>query len=353
MSMKQPKKIVVTAEEVALTPTRKTTPRNVTKIPAATVVNPENIQTVSAHTQVMELDPQSLEEGVTFIQVNELGEVAAIDSSLLSQDIAIQITGDDSSANATPLDANTIAIAAAPENPEVTEVSEPPEPPPEDQDLDPQSYVIQPPDSYRREILEIIHTNLVKNSEKYADLAIFCSDGVAWTSKLILSSASPFVKDLLLDVPNLDDTCLVIPHMTKLEFITFQNALFSKDDTQPGDMYSVIKGCEMLCIDLEEQMTVLSNPGEEPPLVEYRTMLSNPFENKRVLKSLGYVPQDGFSESSNTNNSDIMKNIGSVLKVLDDNIKCNDCNRNFFDTSALERHQKLMHSSYSIGKLVR
>ena len=106
------------------------------------------------------------------------------------------------------------------------------------------SYVIQypAPDNHRQEILEFVERVLIKESEKYADLAIFCSDGIAWSSKLILASASSFVKDLLSSVPNIDDTCLVLPHMTKVEFLTFQSALFSKDETQQSDMYSVIKG---------------------------------------------------------------------------------------------------------------
>ena len=106
------------------------------------------------------------------------------------------------------------------------------------------SYVIQypAPDNHRQEILEFVERVLIKESEKYADLAIFCSDGIAWSSKLILASASPFIKDVLSSVPNNDDTCLVLPHMTKVEFLTFQSALFSKDETHQTDMYSVIKG---------------------------------------------------------------------------------------------------------------
>ena len=106
------------------------------------------------------------------------------------------------------------------------------------------SYVIQypAPDNHRQEILEFVERVLIKESERYADLAIFCSDGIAWSSKLILASASPFIKDVLSSVPNNDDTCLVLPHMTKVEFLTFQSALFSKDETHQTDMYSVIKG---------------------------------------------------------------------------------------------------------------
>ena len=55
----------------------------------------------------------------------------------------------------------------------------------------------------------------------------------------------------------------------------------------------------------------------------------------------------------NVDGSDIIKDIGPVLKVLEDNIKCEQCNRNFYDHVSLDKHMKLMHSTYSIDKLVR
>ena len=94
MSTEAPKakKIVITPEEVAMTPTRKIAPR-VPKTSTASVAS----TSASQQPQVLELDYQSLEaggSGVTFIQVNDSGEVSTIDGSLLDQDsIAIQITG--------------------------------------------------------------------------------------------------------------------------------------------------------------------------------------------------------------------------------------------------------------------
>merc|ERR1719510_839492 len=81
--------------------------------------------------------------------------------------------------------------------------------------------------------------------------------------------------------------------------------------------------------------------------------MANPFEKKRILKSLGYLPADGFSENLKIDDSDIMKGIGAVLHVLEDSINCTECSRSFFDEDALERHHKVMHSSYTIDKLVK
>ena len=99
-----------------------------------------------------------------------------------------------------------------------------------------------------------------------------------------------FLKDILLSIPNPDDTCLVMPHMTKSEFLTLQEALFAPDESQPSEIqFPVIKGCELLCIDLEERIHIQSDTIEDAPIVEYANMIANPFKKKRVLKSLGYI----------------------------------------------------------------
>ena len=51
------------------------------------------------------------------------------------------------------------------------------------------------------------------------DLCVFCSDGVCWTSKLILAAASPPVRAALAATP--DDTCIILPDVTKAEFFAF------------------------------------------------------------------------------------------------------------------------------------
>ena len=207
----KPKKFVVTPEEVANTPTRQKSARS----------QPQQ--------QVLELEPLSNETTgvITYIPVNDVGEVSIIDG----QEFAIQITGDSEE----PSDQGHSAVLDGPITLTAASSGE--------------ELAIQPPhglDAYRRGLLDGIQANLTQRSEKYSDLAIFCNDGVVWSSKLILASASPFMKDLLLDVPNMDDTCLVLPSMTRLEFMTFQSAMFSKDDTpqttELSELHSVIKG---------------------------------------------------------------------------------------------------------------
>ena len=157
MSSEKPKKIVITPEEVANTPSRKPSGRKTNQ------------------TQVIELDPNATvtdaeNSGVTFIQVNELGEVSSIDGSILDQNIAIQI--DDNAANTGVLE-GTIALHEAP-----AEVDE-----------EATQYLIQSPETYRERCERSEHpssakfrrmTEMPENATKYCK---FCG---------ILRSSSEF-----------------------------------------------------------------------------------------------------------------------------------------------------------------
>ena len=96
-----------------MTPTRKITARGPKTSTTTTVVS----ASASQQPQVLELDYQNIEgSGVTFIQVNDSGEVSTIDGSLLGQDsIAIQITGDDPATNNEEVLDGPIAIEATEE----------------------------------------------------------------------------------------------------------------------------------------------------------------------------------------------------------------------------------------------
>ena len=60
---------------------------------------------------------------------------------------------------------------------------------------------------------------LIEDDDNGVDLCVFCSDGVCWTSKLILAAASPPVRAALATTP--DDTCIILPDVTKAEFFAF------------------------------------------------------------------------------------------------------------------------------------
>ena len=318
MSSSKLKKIVVTPEEVANTPSRRVASRP--KTPAQQVL------------EVTEAGDGG-GGGVTLIQVNELGEVAAVDGSILGPEIAIQITDE-----------------VTPENVVESEMIEGVDPtgvPEGDVAEESDNLVIQSPEDYKRKLLEDMYENLIKYTENYSDLPIFCSDGVIWSNKLLLSAASPFIKDLLLDVHLVDSTCLIIPHMTKKDFTTFQATIFSKEETLQSDMFSVIRGCEIFRIDSGEVSTEQDLKGDLPD-VDYANMIANPFEKKRIFRSLGYLTEN----NNNKENEPNLKGAGPVIRVFQDNFKCEECDRTFFDATAYENHQKAIHSSYSIDQLV-
>jgi hypothetical protein len=52
-------------------------------------------------------------------------------------------------------------------------------------------YVIQMPQNFRFALLKSISEN---NIDAYCDLPIFCTDGVVYSNKFLLSAASSFIK---------------------------------------------------------------------------------------------------------------------------------------------------------------
>ena len=64
---------------------------------------------------------------------------------------------------------------------------------------------------------------------------------------------SPLIKSLILglgsDSSNMD-TCLIIPELKKLEFVTFHRALFAKENDTNLDFFVLIKVAEVLGCEL-------------------------------------------------------------------------------------------------------
>ena len=133
MSSSKLKKIVVTPEEVANTPSRRVASRP--KTPAQQVL------------EVTEAGDGAGGGGVTLIQVNELGEVAAVDGSILGPEIAIQITDEVTPENVVESEMiEGVDPTGVPEG-DVTEESD--------------NLVIQSPEDYKRKLLEDMYENLI------------------------------------------------------------------------------------------------------------------------------------------------------------------------------------------------
>ena len=91
--------------------------------------------------------------------------------------------------------------------------------------------MIQSSESYKLDLLQRMIGG--ENMQKFADLVVFCNDGVAWTSKLLMSAASEMVREAFsqLDVLQGETTSIVLPDITKQEFNIF---CVNPDCTKPS-----------------------------------------------------------------------------------------------------------------------
>lgn len=246
------------------------------------------------------------DEGVTLIQVSGIGEVSTLD------------------------DGSTVSLLTMEEGGKQQEEEE-------QEEEEEVGYIIQSPENYKMSLLQTLQDETL--TEPYCDLAIFCHDGVAWSSRLLMAASSPMMKDVLSD----EESCVVIPSISRAEFAAFHSALFAKENDVVADMFAVIKVAEIVGINLG--MTAVAETPPELPGINYPAIMQNPFERRRINKAMMSIMEEG---ESNNNNK-----IYSVAQVLEDNIKCNVCKRTFVDTSSLEKHVWTLHSRKSLTTLLR
>ncbi len=64
---------------------------------------------------------------------------------------------------------------------------------------------------------------------RHLDLPVFCSDGAALSSRIVLAAASSWMRSLLAEAAVEDGACVILPEISRAEFATFHNALFAAD----------------------------------------------------------------------------------------------------------------------------
>ncbi len=104
-------------------------------------------------------------------------------------------------------------------------------------------YLLQSHPNYKLDLLQAMSADC---GETLFDLPVFCSDGPAFSSRVLLAAASPMMKGILSEFQGTTDSCLVIPELTRAEFITFQKAVFAKEGDIALDFITLIKVAETL-----------------------------------------------------------------------------------------------------------
>lgn len=76
---------------------------------------------------------------------------------------------------------------------------------------------------------------------------------VCWSNRLLLTAMSPMIKSLMSGLasdPSHVDTCLIIPELKRVEFMTFHRALFAGENDTQLDFFVLIKVAEILGCEL-------------------------------------------------------------------------------------------------------
>ena len=209
--------------------------------------------------------------------------------------------------------------------------------------------VIQSPESYKLDLLQRMICD--ENMQKFADLVVFCSDGVAWTSRLLMSAASEMIREAFsqLDILQGDTTSIVLPDITKQEFNIFHEALFAsvKDLEDLKDSVTVIKVAETLRVDLLPIETSLPIQKENSDGVDYRRAQDDPEEWKRVLYCLGYSPASRNKDNQNDNETNNVNSntMSKLVSIFDKSTTCEKCHRTFGNEISLKNHTMMVHKS--------
>ena len=207
------------------------------------------------------------------------------------------------------------------------------------------TYLIQSPENYK---LTLLQTMFRKESmNRFADLVVFCRDGVAWTSKLLMSASSTMVREAFSELDNLQNetSSLVLPDISQHEFNVFHEALFASVSDSKLDLVVVIKVAETLGVDLPIT-TSLPIQKESSNEVDYKLVQADSNEWKRVLFSLGYEEKLSNEDSTNSTSSHHLKEgtISQLVSIFDTNIACDKCQRTFVNESSLKKHTLTVHN---------
>ena len=88
--------------------------------------------------------------------------------------------------------------------------------------------------------------NVFEESSSMSNVTIVCSDGIIHTHKIIVASASDFIKHLISDVPVGDEITLYLPDHRKCRVSEILDGIFSVKN-QPSSNDLLEFGCSSIC----------------------------------------------------------------------------------------------------------
>jgi len=204
--------------------------------------------------------------------------------------------------------------------------------PPESQD-----FVIQHGLSWFNDII----SNIKGLGESFLDFPVFCRDGISWSSKVILGAIYPALKDSLVE-----DSCLVLPDFSVLEFSKFHDSLLKKSlEVSSKDITSVARAFG-LQYSGPFLLEVNNDHGSES-LPDYQRIFRVQREEyiKKIIgnSDVGSYIYTSIQRKKSSVISDILCETNKREK--ENVIDCESCGRHFQDEMSLRTHRQIVHES--------
>ena len=173
---------------------------------------------------------------------------------------------------------------------------------------------------------------------------MFCCDGIFWSSRVILASLAPHLKEGLSD-----DSCLILPDVGRQEFSAFHTSLFRKDvQISPAQIGKVASLFGITCL-FHPASPHLQHPS---PLntINYVEIFKNQREDfiKKVVGNTDVAKHVMNTVQKKIRPPKVSDILGDILVTKPSgHIQCSDCNRQFEDEEMLKTHRDIVHSETS------
>ena len=133
------------------------------------------------------------------------------------------------------------------------------------------------------------------------DLPVFCRDGVAWSSRLVVASMSPMLREALSSAGPDEgaESCLVLPEVSRAEFCAFSKAVFADETDESLDFVAVVKVAEVvgaIMLELPQRSEAEEGNGGLPA-VDYKVFRDNAEERRKVGQCVQYIISYHYSNS--------------------------------------------------------
>jgi len=197
--------------------------------------------------------------------------------------------------------------------------------------------------------------NGLSELQGFCDFPIYCADGISWSNKLILGSLSCKLRSLLSAAGQ--DSCLIVPQLTKSEFDTFNACILNKSIPITKDTMKVLlKVGEFF--EFPIRYISLDNNNNTDGLVNYSTIFTQQREEfihkiswqADLAKFISKVAESPLSSVHHHHKAENWQQIQTEPfmkgepQVNDDRIECVDCGRFLPSDEALQTHVDIVHS---------